>query len=57
MENWEYYSPPHQNVAFPQTNTKVDATTNILPPNGILIWKASPSVAIVDAVMFPIRDS
>ena len=42
MENWEYYSPPCQNVACPQATAKVDATKIHLPPNHLLIWKASP---------------
>ena len=41
MENWEYYNPPSQNGSCTQETKKVDATANILPPNGILIWKAS----------------
>ena len=53
MENWEYYSPPRQNVACPQATTKLDATTNILPPNGILIWKASPSSTMYHACPDP----
>ena len=49
MENLEYYIPPCQNVACPQAIAKVDATINTLPPNGILIWKASPSVTVSHA--------
>ena len=52
-KNWEYYRPPRKNVAFPQENAKVDATENILPPNGILMWTAFPSVKMCYACPTP----